>query len=201
MPSDPPCWDIPDLEEPAIHPAEGDQAGSGAQARPSADLDDDDPFGEGAEALQLELGTQPPPAEPPPPQPVVPAAAVEGASSPPGSLAVAQSPPESATQARASEPEAADSPGPGLAVLVERRLDSWADRLLPDPVRDRFVDGGLIGLFSGVVLIASSILASMGSYAYVAATGDRANTGWLAGLLLLLGVGLVVRSWVRGARP
>jgi hypothetical protein len=200
MPADPPSWDIPDLDEPAVRPTENDQAGSGAQGRaaPSAVFDDDDPFGEQGEAMQLELGSQPPPAEPPPPQQVVPAT-VQDISSPPAGPGGAQSPSEPAEEAQASGSEAVDPPGPGLAVLVERRLDSWADRLLPEPVRDRFVDGGLIGLFSGILLIVSSILASAGSCTYVAATGERLNTGWLAGLLLLLGVGLVVRSWVRGA--
>ena len=106
--------------------------------------------------------------------------------------------PETPAQASTPRPAVAVAPHPGLRVLFERRLDSWADRLLPDPVRDRFVDGGLISLFAGLLLILGSVLATAGSCSYLAATGERVSTGWLAGLLLVLGVGLVVHGWIRG---
>ena len=206
MATDPPSWDIPDLDEPSVRPPRNGTDRSGAACRddPNPALDDDDLFGHGAEALQLELGSTPAPAEPPPTQPNASAPAVEETSPTPADLGVP--PPFADAQAKSGPPAETEAvvptevrePRPGFRITLERRLDSWADRILPDPVRDRFGDGGLIELFSGTLLIVGSVTASVGSCSYLAATGERVDTGWLAGLLLVAGVGLIVHGWVRG---
>jgi hypothetical protein len=202
MAADPPSWDIPDLDEPAVRPPK-DGSGVAGRGDPSPALDDD-LFGYGAEALQLELGSTPAPAEPSPPQASAPAPAVEETSPTPADLGVpapfadARVKSGAPAETEAVAPTEVSEPRPGFRVTLERRLDSWADRILPDPVRDRFVDGGLTELFSGSLLIVGSVTASVGSCTYLAATGERVDTGWLAGLLLVAGVGLIVHGWVRG---
>ena len=85
-------------------------------------------------------------------------------------------------------------------------LVSWRTRWVrraPVPVQpqleEAFGHSGLGRMVAGGLLVLLSVVGSATSCSYLSLGGERFSSGWLAGLMLFLGLGLLAHGWFRGS--
>jgi hypothetical protein len=224
---DPPnasTWEIPDLEEelgpvqprvaPRSSPSPGSSAlgasptvGSVSLGRGSESFLDDELFVQDPAAGALELALVSPP------EPAATGPASGGASSLPPNVAAPPSQGLSTSaqgHADVGLDHASDSvPVSSSDALTEHAAPSVRTRLIRrapvavQPQLDGFLRRDGVGrMVAGGLLVLASVVTSATSCSYLSLTGERFSSGWMAGLLLLAGLGLVAHGWLRGSsRP